>query len=190
MQSEFQQVEKLPWTSVMPVRNQDKRNYPTILSRFWSPVTITSGFAALCGRCDEFESVNDLFERTQQGIYFFEDMLPVFEPPKFNLDPYLLNLYTHGQIRTVLVQSGLQVQDLLDRIQDFLVVLRAIITSLEYRKRVFDRLQRNSPALYDKILLKEKGLVQTCQSTEILDNFSSIEKRFRDIRGAAEKLNG
>ena len=73
------------------------RNYATIFSSLWSPVTITSGFAALCARCDECESVNDLFERTQQGIYFSEDTIPVFEPPKFNLDPYLLNLSLHTQ---------------------------------------------------------------------------------------------
>jgi hypothetical protein len=105
------------------------------------PVIARSSFVANSGHGDVFRSVEELTGTVRRGLDLNEHAIPSLErivavPDKegampFALNAYLLDFYTHGQVAALAVANGIRRGDVWYLLQDFMLTLMTVRTSLE-----------------------------------------------------------
>ena len=96
---------------------------------------IRSAFVALSGSGDGFDNISDLCQRTREGVFLEEAVVPhlgVF-PQELDvpLNAYLLDFFKHGDINTIERANGVRKSDIWFLLNDFSLVLSTIIASLQ-----------------------------------------------------------
>ncbi|KAG7099904.1 hypothetical protein E1B28_001703 [Marasmius oreades] len=100
-------------------------------------------FAANSGLDDNFRSVKDLVHTVRKGIHLHEHAIPSMmhlvahsdaesaEIPEHQLNGYLVDFYSHGQVSTLAAANGIRRGDVWYLLENFDLVLRTIKASLQ-----------------------------------------------------------
>jgi ATP-dependent RNA helicase DDX60 len=98
---------------------------------------VRSKFVANSGHTDSFGSIEELCWNARQGIHMNGHAIPslnnIFADNEsaFKLNAYLLDFYTHGQVESLLCANGIRRGDVWYLLQDFVLTLLTIKTSLQ-----------------------------------------------------------
>lgn len=100
-------------------------------------------FAATSGLDDHFTSISDLISTVRNGIHLHEHAIPSMQhfvdysdipnqvhPPEHEINAYILDFYTHGQLSTLVEANSIRRGDVWYLLQDFELILKDIRTSL------------------------------------------------------------
>lgn len=148
-------------------------------------------FAANSGLDDHFYSVTDLVRTVRKGIHLHEHAIPsmhqliahsdvpnvVRTDYEHQLNAYILDFYTHGQLPTLTNANGIRSSDVWFLLQDFDLVLKTIKTSLQ------DLLMQLSTAR-SAARLAQQG--SKAEGTEDVENDSSRSLEDSDSSSADE----
>lgn len=104
-------------------------------------VIARSPFVANSGHSDKFSSVRELARTARSGLHLNENAIPSLGHLISNgrrggglehdLNAYLLDFYTHGQVQSLAAANGIRKGDMWYLLQDFTLVLMTVKTALE-----------------------------------------------------------
>ena len=120
-------VESAPWESGFCQR----------LRSTASANVVRSAFVATSGHIDLFSSVEELCREARSGLHMNEHAIPSMDAiiadneSPFNLNAYLLDFYTHGQVEALVRANGIRRGDVWYLLQDFVLTLKTIKASLQ-----------------------------------------------------------
>ncbi|KAJ3722132.1 hypothetical protein DFJ43DRAFT_668590 [Lentinula guzmanii] len=105
--------------------------------------TARSVFAATSGLDDHFTSIHDLVSTVRKGIHLHEHAIPSMQgfidhsalsnlmKPEHELNAYIFDFYSHGQLSTLAEANGIRRGDVWYKLQEFHLTLKTIQTSLQ-----------------------------------------------------------
>ncbi|KAJ3744995.1 hypothetical protein DFH05DRAFT_1397236 [Lentinula detonsa] len=105
--------------------------------------TARSVFAATSGLDDHFTSIHDLVSTVRKGIHLHEHAIPSMQgfidhsalsnlmKPEHELNAYIFDFYSHGQLSTLAEANGIRRGDVWHELQEFHLTLKTIQTSLQ-----------------------------------------------------------
>lgn len=98
-------------------------------------VNVRSQFVATSGHFDEFGSAEEIARSVRRGIHLNVHAIPNMQPfiaqGEHVLNAYLLDFFTHGQVKTLENANGIRRGDVWYYLQDFMLTLMTIKTSLQ-----------------------------------------------------------
>ena len=104
-------------------------------------VIARSSFVANSGHGDQFASVRELARTARSGLHLNENAIPSLGHliadgkkdgrSRHALNAYLLDFYTHGQVKSLAVANGIRRGDVWYLLQDFTLTLMTVKTALE-----------------------------------------------------------
>ncbi|KAF9270868.1 P-loop containing nucleoside triphosphate hydrolase protein [Marasmius fiardii PR-910] len=134
----------LPLSGVYPTEHSSTSNpfFDHLVQTSLRPIA-RSIFAANSGLDDNFRSVKDLVHTVRKGIHLHEHAIPSMmhfvaysdvESPNalvHQLNGYLVDFYTHGQVSTLAAANGIRKGDVWYMLQNFDLILKTIKSSLQ-----------------------------------------------------------
>ncbi|KAK0440413.1 uncharacterized protein EV420DRAFT_1133707 [Desarmillaria tabescens] len=139
--SELGPDDMLPLSGIKYTGTPSTDGFRAHLENHTRPVSVRSSFVATSGHFDEFRSVEELVRSARSGLHLNEHAIPSmsrFTAVQGNtlgsehaLNAYLLDFYTHGQVSALDRANGIRRGDVWYLLQDFVLTLMVIKSSLE-----------------------------------------------------------
>ncbi|KAK0506601.1 hypothetical protein EDD18DRAFT_1124170 [Armillaria luteobubalina] len=139
--SELGPDDMLPLSRIKYEGTPSTDGFRTHLEHHTQPVSVRSSFVATSGHFDEFHSVEELVRSARSGLHLNEHAIPSMTRftathgttigSEHALNAYLLDFYTHGQVSALEKANGIRRGDVWYLLQDFMLALMVIKSSLE-----------------------------------------------------------
>ena len=123
--------------------NENEGSFYAFLKETATQVIVRSLFVANSGHDDHFENVPDLVRTTRHGLNLNQYAIPSFShivsptDGQFALNAYILDFFTHGQVKPLAIANAIRRGDVWFLLEDFnltLLSVRGVLENLIMRK--------------------------------------------------------
>ncbi|KIY71644.1 P-loop containing nucleoside triphosphate hydrolase protein [Cylindrobasidium torrendii FP15055 ss-10] len=116
-------------------------------------VQVRSLFVANSGHTDQFGSVDELARSVRSGIHLNVNAIPnmdlLIKQGEHPLNAYLFDFFMHGQLQTLEKANGIRLGDVWFYLQDFMLVLMTVKTSLQHYLKQASSVEEEPEEDYD-----------------------------------------
>jgi hypothetical protein len=160
----IEQEDRLPLSKIPICGNKTHRRpetaqFYTRLQDNATPVMTRSIFVANSGHDDTFSSVSELTRTSRAGLNLNEHAIPSMthltitpdtDTLEHQLNAYILDFYTHGQVQSLALANGIRRGDVWYLLQDFTLTLQTVEAAL---KQLLTQASKDSKAEADQGML-------------------------------------